>query len=312
MELYQGLWKDVGGACCLRWSSPCRHGFWASSSRSWEARSSPSSWAWCSPCWCRPRRASRSLPASSSRPRRCFSTPSFCWAFGLNLAQIAQVGMTSLPIIVSTIATSLVVSFVLCRALTHPGKDLHAHWRGILHLRWVGHRGHGARDRGGRRGDRPGHQRDLPLQRDRRARVPPRSAGRWGSRTRASGSLQAPAVNDTSSVTAAAAALGRHAPRRQHARLRHHREAHAHAGHHPHHAGAGVLAGASGPPRGRGGQEHLQPASRLSVLHRVLCAGERRDHCLCAACCRDRPPSRSSPSSSSSWPWRRSASTPTS
>ena len=42
--------------------------------------------------------------------------------FGLNLAQIAQVGMTSLPIIVSTIATSLVVSFALCRALNIPGK----------------------------------------------------------------------------------------------------------------------------------------------------------------------------------------------
>ena len=42
--------------------------------------------------------------------------------FGLDLAQIAQVGMTSLPVIVSTIATSLVVSFVLCRALNIPGK----------------------------------------------------------------------------------------------------------------------------------------------------------------------------------------------
>ena len=42
--------------------------------------------------------------------------------FGLNLAQIAQVGMTSLPIIVSTIATSLMVSYVLCRALNIPGK----------------------------------------------------------------------------------------------------------------------------------------------------------------------------------------------
>lgn len=42
--------------------------------------------------------------------------------FGLNLAQIAQVGVTSLPIIVSTIATSLVVAFVLCRALKIPGK----------------------------------------------------------------------------------------------------------------------------------------------------------------------------------------------
>lgn len=42
--------------------------------------------------------------------------------FGLNLAQIAQVGLTSLPIIVSTIATSLVVSYALCRALNIPGK----------------------------------------------------------------------------------------------------------------------------------------------------------------------------------------------
>ena len=42
--------------------------------------------------------------------------------FGLNLAQIAQVGVTSLPIIVSTITTSLVVSYVLCRALNIPGK----------------------------------------------------------------------------------------------------------------------------------------------------------------------------------------------
>ena len=42
--------------------------------------------------------------------------------FGLNLMQIAQVGTTSLPIIVSTIATSLVVAFLLCRALKIPGK----------------------------------------------------------------------------------------------------------------------------------------------------------------------------------------------
>ncbi len=42
--------------------------------------------------------------------------------FGLNLGQIAQVGATSLPIIVSTIATSLVIAFALCRALKIPGK----------------------------------------------------------------------------------------------------------------------------------------------------------------------------------------------
>ena len=42
--------------------------------------------------------------------------------FGLNLAQVAQVGAQSLPVIVSTITTSLVVSFVLCRAMNVPGK----------------------------------------------------------------------------------------------------------------------------------------------------------------------------------------------
>lgn len=42
--------------------------------------------------------------------------------FGLNLSQIAQVGATSLPIIISTITTSLVIAFVLCRALKIPGK----------------------------------------------------------------------------------------------------------------------------------------------------------------------------------------------
>ena len=42
--------------------------------------------------------------------------------FGLNLSQIARVGATSLPIIVSTIATSLIIAFVLCRALKIPGK----------------------------------------------------------------------------------------------------------------------------------------------------------------------------------------------
>ena len=42
--------------------------------------------------------------------------------FGLNLAQIAQVGATSLPIIVSTIATSLIVAFILCRTLKIPSK----------------------------------------------------------------------------------------------------------------------------------------------------------------------------------------------
>lgn len=42
--------------------------------------------------------------------------------FGLNLMEIAQVGASSLPVIVATITTSLVVAFVLSRALNIPAK----------------------------------------------------------------------------------------------------------------------------------------------------------------------------------------------
>lgn len=42
--------------------------------------------------------------------------------FGLNLTSIVQVGGQSLPIIISTIATSLIISFVLCKALKMPSK----------------------------------------------------------------------------------------------------------------------------------------------------------------------------------------------
>lgn len=42
--------------------------------------------------------------------------------FGLNLMSIVQVGGQSLPIIISTIATSLIISFALCKALKIPGR----------------------------------------------------------------------------------------------------------------------------------------------------------------------------------------------
>lgn len=42
--------------------------------------------------------------------------------FGLNLSTIAKTGAQSLPIIISTIATSLVVSFIISRAMHIPGK----------------------------------------------------------------------------------------------------------------------------------------------------------------------------------------------
>ncbi len=42
--------------------------------------------------------------------------------FGLNLGTVISVGKTSLPVIAATITTSLVVSFILCKALKIPGK----------------------------------------------------------------------------------------------------------------------------------------------------------------------------------------------
>ncbi len=42
--------------------------------------------------------------------------------FGLNLSTIAQVGAQSLPIIISTITTSLVIAFVLCKLMRIPSK----------------------------------------------------------------------------------------------------------------------------------------------------------------------------------------------
>ena len=40
--------------------------------------------------------------------------------FGLNLAEVVRVGAQSLPVIISTIATALIVAFVLCKALHIP------------------------------------------------------------------------------------------------------------------------------------------------------------------------------------------------
>ncbi len=42
--------------------------------------------------------------------------------FGMNLSQILSKGAQSLPIIVETISTSLVIAFVLCRVMNVPGK----------------------------------------------------------------------------------------------------------------------------------------------------------------------------------------------
>ena len=92
--------------------------------------------------------------------------------FGLNLAQIAAVGAESLPIILTTIATALIVGYILYRVLSHGFRHRHAHRRGLVHLRRLGHRRHGAgHPRQGRAGG-PGHLGHLPVQRHRGAHLP--------------------------------------------------------------------------------------------------------------------------------------------
>ena len=171
--------------------------------------------------------------------------------FGLNLAQIAQVGATSLPIIMSTIATSLIISFVLCRALRIPSK--------ISTLVGVGSSICGGSAIAATApvidaddeeiaqaisviflfnviaalvfptlgGMRPFERRVRPLR------------GHGGKRH---------FVGD-----GCRGGMGWYASRRQHARFRHDRQAYAHARYHPHHAGACVLAGAEGQARCRRG-----------------------------------------------------------
>lgn len=70
--------------------------------------------------------------------------------FGLNLSEIAKVGAQSLPIIVSTIGTSLIVSFVLCKAMEGTVQHLDAGRCWLVHLRRLGDRGNRSGHRRGR------------------------------------------------------------------------------------------------------------------------------------------------------------------
>ena len=70
----------------------------------------------------RDRDTSRLKPGIGFTSKYVLQTAVVLLGFGLNLGQIAKVGATSLPIIASTIATSLVVAFLMCRVLHVPGK----------------------------------------------------------------------------------------------------------------------------------------------------------------------------------------------
>ena len=83
--------------------------------------------------------------------------------FGLNLSEVAKVGVQSLPIILSTITTSLVVSFLLHRLL-HIPSNISTWWEWAHPSAALRHRGHRPGHRRGRRGDRPVHLGHLPVQ----------------------------------------------------------------------------------------------------------------------------------------------------
>ena len=76
--------------------------------------------------------------------------------FGMNLSEIARVGAASLPIIVSTISVSLIVSFVLYKLMKMPANISTLIGGRILHLRRFRHCGDSSGDRRRRRGNRPG------------------------------------------------------------------------------------------------------------------------------------------------------------
>ena len=124
---------------------------------------------------------------------------------GMNLAEILRLGAQSLPIIISTISTSLILAFILYRAMKMPSR--------ISTLIGVGSSICGGsaiaatapRYRRERRGDRPVHLCHLPVQCHRRAHFPNARRRAWPLERRF-GLFAGTAINDTSSVTAAAAA----------------------------------------------------------------------------------------------------------
>lgn len=83
--------------------------------------------------------------------------------FGMNLSQILSKGAQSLPIIVATISTSLVIAFVLCHVMNVPGKIATLVGCGFVDLRRFGHRRDRTRHRCRRSRDCPGYFGHLPV-----------------------------------------------------------------------------------------------------------------------------------------------------
>ncbi|WP_251197395.1 YeiH family protein [Anaerotardibacter muris] len=67
--------------------------------------------------WKRRRRTSQGISFTS---KKVLQYAVILLGFGLNLAEVVRVGAQSLPVIISTIVTALLVAFVLCKALKIP------------------------------------------------------------------------------------------------------------------------------------------------------------------------------------------------
>ena len=167
--------------------------------------------------------------------------------FGMNLSQILSKGAQSLPIIVATISTSLVIAFVLCRVMNVPGK--------IATLVGVGSSICGGSAIAATAPVIHADDREIAqaisvifLFNVIAALV---FRGLWPvCRYRHQRHLVRNGCGER---------LGQHAPRRQCARERHGGQAHQDAGHYPHHVGPRMLADASGAQSRRRRQKHVLP-----------------------------------------------------
>ena len=92
--------------------------------------------------------------------------------FGMNLTDILVKGRQSLPIILATISTSLVISFILYKVMHIPARISTLVGVGSSICGGFRHCGNGSGDRCGRRGDRPVHLGHLPVQCGGRPPVP--------------------------------------------------------------------------------------------------------------------------------------------
>lgn len=165
--------------------------------------------------------------------------------FGMNLSQILSKGAQSLPIIVATISTSLVIAFVLCHVMNVPGK--------IATLVGVGSSICGGSAIAATAPVIDADDREIAqaisvifLFNVIAALVFPTLGGMLWADQRGLRPVCRYRHQRHLVRNGCGERLGQHASRRQCARERHGGQAHQDAGHHSHHAGACLLADASG------------------------------------------------------------------